>query len=200
MIPKESSSLELINARFVQARQKKEEIRKKKRVHRRILALLSLTFVCACVLWFFMPVWMESHSPTGAAGSAKRASVTDRYKGILTPQEIDDWNGTSVQPGKIYLKLKTEIKITGGTKAYIRLINPPYCMYDSKFAIAEKDTGTVLYQSETMEPGTVSEYINLNRNAAYGETPVCVTLQFCRHGKDRVIGTRKVDAVLVTSK
>lgn len=195
-----NSSLELINARFAQARQKNEELRKRKRVHKRILAALSLTFLLSLVLWFCTPVWLDRHSPTGAAGSAKRASVTDNYKGILSPKEVDEWNNTRVQSGKIYLKLKTEIQITGGTKAYIRLINPPYCVYDSKFTIAEKDTGAVLYQSGTMEPGTVLEYVSLQRSAAYGETPVNVTLQFCRHGKDRVIGTKEVDAVLITSK
>lgn len=83
--------------------------------------------------------------------------------------------------------------MVGGTKSYIRLINPPYCAYDCKFNIEESDTGEVLYQSDTIESGTVIEYVGRNRNAAYGETQVCATLQFFRCGKDRVIREKEKD-------
>lgn len=200
MIAEERSSLELINARFAQFKQKKEELRKKRRIHRSILAALSLGFLCTLTLWFYAPRWVDSHGVAGAAGSAKRASITGQYRGILSPKEVEEWNDTLVQSGKIYVKLKTEIQVTGGTKAYIRLINPPYCAYDSKCTIADKDTGAVLYQSGTVEPGTVVEYAGLNQNTPYGKTPVCVTLQYCPHGKERVIKTKEIAAVLVTPK
>lgn len=193
-------SLELINARFAQIQKKNEEIRKKKRIHKKILVLLGTVFVCTFVLWLCMPAWMDRRSPMGAAGSAKRASITGKYKSILSPKEIEEWNYTMVQSGKIYIKMKTELQIIGGTTAYIRLINPPYCMYDCKFAIAESDTGEIFYESDTLEPGEILEYASLNRIVDYGETPVDVTLQFSRHGKSRVIRTIKTEAVLITAK
>ena len=197
---KERSSLELINARFAQIQKKKDELRRHRIIHWVILALFSAGMVFLLVLWFCLPVWVDRQASTGPAGSAKRASVTEKYKSVLTPQEIEEWNSTRVQSGKIYLKLKTEIQVTGGTKAYIRLINPPYCAYDCKAYIEERDTGEVLYESDTINPGTVLAYINLNRNAGYGETQVRVILQFFRYGKDRVIRTEETEAVLVTSK
>lgn len=200
MEAKEKSSLELINARFAQIQKEKEEAGKRKRIHRGILLLLFCGIVSSLALWFWLPGWVDRHSSAGAAGSEKRAAVTEKYRGVLTPMEIEEWNGTAVQSGKIYLKLKTEIQITGGTKAYIRLINPPYCAYDCRFSITESDTGEMIYQSGTVEPGTVLEYVDLDKSAGYGETQVSVTLEYCRHGKSRVIRTEEVEAALVTSK
>lgn len=200
MEAKEQNALELINVRFAQIQKKKDGERKRKRIHRSVLLLFLAGILISLVLWFCLPVWMDKHSSTGAAGSAKRASVTEKYKDVLTPQEIEEWNGTRVQSGKVYLKLKTEIKITGGTKAYIRLINPPYCAYDCRVSIVEKETGMMLYESDRIEPGTVLKYVGLNRSAEYGRTPVSVSWEFYRHDGDRIIGTEETEAVLLTSK
>jgi len=197
---KEQNALELINARFAQIQKKKDGERKQRRIHRSVLLLLFAGIIISIILWFWLPVWIDRHSPTGAAGSAKRASVTEQYRDVLTPQEIEEWNGTRVQSGKVYLKLKTEIKITGGTKADIRLINPPYCAYDCKVSIVEKESGLMLYESDRIVPGTVLKYVGLNRNASYGRTPVSVSWEFYRHDGDRVIGTEETEAVLLTSK
>lgn len=195
----QTSSLELIHEQFLQMRREIKILRKRKRIHRGILALFFLLSACLMLLWIFLPVWMDHHSFTGAADSEKRASVTEQYREWLTPQEIEAWNNTRLQSGKVFLKMKTEIQVSEGTKAYIRLINPPYCAYDCRFRITEEDTGQVLYESDILAPGTVQNYAGLGSTPDYGETPVVVKWLFYRHGKERVIRTEEVQATLVTA-
>lgn len=193
-------ALELINEQFARMQKEGDAAGKRRSVHRKILAVLAVLAIASVFLCFYIPIWLDAHSAAGGAGSTVRALVTDKYRDILTPKEIEEWNSARVQPGKIYIKLKTEIQVTEGTKAYIRFVNPPYCMYDCVFRITDEAAGEILYESDKVNPGTVLKYVNLKREADYGEEQVRVNCQFYSHGKDRMIETKEVQAVLVTSK
>lgn len=200
------NSLDMINERFIQLQREKVPGAVKKRPFFRrkmVLLLLFLLLLLVAVvlgLWYFVPRWRDQNSFAGAAGSARRASITGNYQGILTAQEVEEWNTTRVQKGKVYLKLKTEIQVTGRRQAFIRVVNPPYCEYDYRFTIAVKETGEILYESETLSPGTVLEQASLNREIDHGQTEAVVTYTFYRHGEEESVGTREVQVVLDTEK
>ncbi len=110
------------------------------------------------------------------------------------------WKETKVQPGKAYIQMKTEIHVSEGNMAAIRLANPPYCAYDCRIEIKETETEKLLYKSETLSPGTLIEKAALEEQAGYGETDVTVTYFFYRHGRERLIRSREIAAVLKTEK
>ena len=63
-----------------------------------------------------------------------------------------------------------------------------------------KETGEILYESETLSPGTVLEQASLNREIDHGQTEAVVTYTFYRHGEEESVGTRDVQVVLDTEK
>lgn len=197
--------LELINQRFLQIQTERlPEPKKKKASWKRILLLVFLLLVIAALgaggFWYYIKEWPDRHSDTGAAGSARRASITGSYQGILTSQEVEEWNDTKVQRGKVYLKLRTQVPVSERRIANIRVVNPPYCAYNYRFTIAESETGEVLYESEVLKPGTVLEQVSLNRQIEHGQTEATVTYTFYQHGKEEAEGTKEIQVVLDTEK
>ncbi len=198
--------LELINERFlrIQTEQFTEPVRKKKVCRKRILLLALLIFFVLALgmggFWYYIKEWPDRHSDTGAAGSARRASITGNYQGILTSEEVEEWNDTKVQRGKVYLKLRTQVPVSERRIANIRVVNPPYCAYDYRFSIAESDTGEVLYESGVVTPGTVLEQVSLDRQIEHGQTEATVLYTFYKHGKEKKEGTREIRVVLDTEK
>lgn len=198
--------LELINERFlrIQTEQFTEPVRKKKVCRKRILLLALLIFFVLALgmggFWYYIKEWPDRHSDTGEAGSARRASITGNYQGILTSEEVEEWNDTKVQRGKVYLKLRTQVPVSERRIANIRVVNPPYCAYDYRFSIAESDTGEVLYESGVVTPGTVLEQVSLDRQIEHGQTEATVLYTFYKHGKEKKEGTREIRVVLDTEK
>lgn len=196
-----SSTLEEINQRFIREREiqfRTAQKKKRKKIYCAASAIMiALAFFAILVCY---PEMLDRNSAAGAAGSAKRISVTEKYRGLLDAQEMEAWKETKVQPGKAYIQLKTEIHVSEGNMADIRLANPPYCIYDCQIEIAEKETEKLLYKSEKLSPGTMIETMALEERPDYGETDVTVTYFFYRHGKDRLIRSREIAAVLKTEK
>ncbi len=196
-----SSTLEEINQRFVREREiqfKTAQKKKRKKIYCAAGAIvIALAFFSIFVCY---PELLDRNSAAGAAGSAKRIAITEKYRGLLDAQEMEAWKETKVQPGKAYIQIKTEIHISEGNMADIRLANPPYCAYDCRIEIKEKETENLLYKSERLSPGTMIERAALEKETGYGETDVIVTYYFYRHGRERLIRSREITAVLRTEK
>lgn len=199
--------LELINERFLQLQSENTAIPAKKKTKvrwKRVTLLVTLLILLLALgaggFWYYIEEWPDRHSDTGAAGSARRASITGSYQGVLTSEEIEAWNNTKVQRGAVYLKLRTQVPVSQRRVANIRVVNPPYCAYDYRFTISENDTEEILYESEGITPGTVVEQVSMNRQIEHGQTEATVTYTFYRHGEEEAVGTREVQVVLDTEK
>lgn len=198
--------LELINERFAQRQSAASEKSAGKRKRFSGKKVVLLIFILAVLLFlaigirYILPQIRDQNSRNGAAGSAKRASVTGNYKGILTSEEIEEWNNTKVQKGKVYIKVKTNIQVEERRLAYLRLINPPYCEYDYQFIIKDKESGEILYESEMISPGTVVESVSLNHKIAYGSTEASIVYSFYEPEEEKPTGTKIIDVVLDTAK
>lgn len=198
--------LELINERFAQLQSAAtEEPAEKKKLFsgKKVFLLIFMVAIllgAAAAVMYILPELRDRNSLNGAAGSAKRASVTGNYRGILTSEEIEEWNNTKVQKGKVYIKVKTEIQVEERRLAYLRLINPPYCEYDCRFTIKEKESGEILYESETISPGNVVESVSLSHKIEYGSTEASIIYSFYAQGEEKAAGTKVIDVVLETAK
>lgn len=197
----EKNAVLLINERFAEALENQQP--GKKRISRKRVLILSfflIDVILACAgIWWLMPGKAAKLSPAGEALSAQRASVTGKYRDILTDTEIEEWNTTDVQAGKVFLKLNTQIEVKSGDQAYIRLLNPPYCTYDYQFTIV-KQGGGLLYESEVLPPGSVQEYITLNTKIGDQAEKAWVNYSFYNSGEDELAGSKKVAVILDSSR
>lgn len=197
----EKNAVMLINERFAETlgeqRPEKQGISRKRAL---ILSFLLLDVLLACAgIWWLMPGKESGASPAGEALTAQRASVTGKYKDILTDAEIEEWNTTEVQAGKVFLKLNTQIKVRSGNQAYIRLVNPPYCTYDYQFTIVKRGGG-LLYESEVLPPGSVQEYITLNTKIGDQAEKAWVNYSFYNSGENELAGSKSVEVILDSAR
>lgn len=202
----ENDAVNRVREEYLRENKKRTEEEMRRKNRRRKIAgivlafmLLNLLFAWGALRYLYSENRIVKNPSAGAALSAQRVSVTERYRDILTEDEIEEWNTTEAEQGKVFLKLNTQMHIENGTRANIRLLHPPYCVYDCKIQITDRKKN-LLYQSEVLTPGTVLESVLLKQRPEQEKEPVQVHYMFYESGTEEVIGVKDVDAVLVSVK
>jgi hypothetical protein len=133
---------------------------KKYRVKQRVLALLLI----ACVIAMINSGQHIYREIRGTKEPQDVERAIEKYRRILTKEEVSKWKKMSVQSGKAYVEVNTRVEVDKNGKADIRLVNPPYSDFVLKIEIVVEVDATktkTLYTSDFIEPGTVVETVEL---------------------------------------
>lgn len=107
-----------------------------------------------------------SGGETAAESEPVNRTVPAEYEGILTGNEKNEWESREEESGRLFVQLNQNITIEDIEQVYLRLINPPYSMYNFSVKIIVGDK--VLYESELLSPGTVLEYVPFSQTLEAG--------------------------------
>lgn len=94
---------------------------------------------------------------TEAAGAGR--AIPEEYETILNEEEKEEWKNRETDSSRLFVQLNQKLNVDKNRNAYLRLINPPYSAFYIQIKIYEQDNPeTVLYQSDSLKPGTILEY------------------------------------------
>lgn len=182
-----TSMLDRLNQEFTVNNQKNRDLaRTKSRMWRytTILAFLSVIIVISVALLISRMLQSDG---------------TESVSQVLTEEEQKEWKETPINSEEVYVDVNTNWHLTEGeSEIFLRLINPPYSAYRIKVRLFE--TGSqeeLLYESEVIEPGTIIERVNLDKEWEAGDYDAVIRFSFYKVKEDEEeIGGYEVDAAI----
>lgn len=179
----------LINAFKMRKLRKKQ--RKKRKKKKKIIVIFSTLMVL-----FFTAAAFSAYQ-WKLEESVEAAEVDpDKFKDVLTEEEIEKWRGTVAKPGKGFIQVKNGMKVDKHNKADITLIDPPYSVYNYNVKLIQKNSSkTVLYSKKGIKPGTVLRKAKLKQDIGKGTNSATLVYEFVDY-RGEVQGTHKLDVTL----
>lgn len=118
------------------------------------------------------------------------------YIDILNKKEKEKWLEKKQDKNAAYIQINQIITIAeDGTKANIRLINPPYSACDMEVTVQLEDGQKLFYQSDRLKPGTLIEYIDLTKREIYEDEKAMAIFWFY-DGKGNLLREEKLELTL----
>jgi len=130
---------------------------------------------------------------TSAESETVRRTIPAEYEGVLTGNEKKEWESREEESGRLFVQLNQNIAVEDIEQVYLRLINPPYSVYNFSVKIMVEDT--VLYESELLSPGTVLEYVPFSQTLEAGNYTGKAEYQIYDNDGNSM-GTYEVDVML----
>lgn len=167
------NNLEILNKRFSRRRNRKKWMMRSAVMSAVGLVILAVVFVLI---------------------AKTNAQDIRRVPEGLPGEEADKWKNKAVDPEQFFINLNTTLTLKQGQKeANLNLANPPYSAYDITVSIVLNDAKeTLLYDSETLTPGTYFETVELEQELTAGNYEAVVYYTFYKDSEGAVIGNHEV--------
>lgn len=146
-------------------------MRSKKKESRLPALFAVLFFLSLCVAAFLGRDLFHKTKPV--AENPKNAS----YMALLTEQEQREWEQKEPDFDHMYVQMNQAVKVDGQGRASLHLVHPLYSAYDCRVKILS-DKKELLYDSESLAPGTVVEEAELTKSLVNGSHKATAVFQY----------------------
>lgn len=112
----------------------------------------------------------------------------------LPDSEVEKWQNKEVDADRVFISLNTKVSVKEDTmQANLSLMNPPYSAYNFRITIVlEDESGTLVYTSDLVEPGTFDKTVTFQEVPLAGNYDAIVNYTFYGETEDEVVGEHEV--------
>lgn len=194
-----SISLAQLNAEFTT-----QQIEKKKATKKNKKGILIFILCTMVLMGIGLRVGIQVSDVLTTSEGTRLVDPEILAQGVLTKDEIQEWEETPVDKEEVFFKLNTTWSLSGEeNKVFIRLLNPLYSYYPLRVEIYLKEKPEkIIYTSKILAPGSIVEYAKLNPKPEVGEHEAIVKYTFYKNNSEKeILGVHELTATLkVTDK